>query len=50
MWPLTLIALALVAGFFLGHGAALPLDLVPLLVAIVLGFLVFKAAEQHYEH
>jgi hypothetical protein len=46
MWPLTFVLFAICAGFFAGHGADLPIELVPLVVAIVTGFLALKATEQ----
>ena len=49
MWPLSLVGFALVAGFLAGHGIEATVDLVPLVLAIVLGFLALKATEQLYE-
>jgi hypothetical protein len=50
MRALSIILLALVVGFFAGHGTALPVDLIPLIVAIVTGFIAMKATEQYYQH
>ncbi|MGE0057661.1 MAG: hypothetical protein AB7P33_03940 [Dehalococcoidia bacterium] len=50
MWPLSLVFFALIAGFFAGFGATLPVDLLPLIAAIVAGFLALKASEQYYQH
>lgn len=49
MWPLTLVGFALVVGFLAGHGFETTAELVPLIVAIVIGFLAIKATEQLYQ-
>jgi len=45
MWPVSLVALSLVVGFLAGHGFEVSPDLLPLLVAIVAGFVGLKVAE-----
>ena len=49
MWPVSVVGFSLLIGFLAGHGFELPIDLVPLLVAIVVGFAALKAAEGAYE-
>ena len=48
MWPITLVGFALVVGFLAGHGFETSIDLIPLVVTIVIGFLAIKATEQLY--
>jgi len=50
VWPLTLVFFALVAGSSPVMALTCPSTLVPLIVAIVVGFIAIKATEQYYQH
>jgi hypothetical protein len=49
MGPKSLVTFALAVGLLAGHGFEIPIDLLPLIAVIVIGFLAIKAAEFTYD-